>query len=133
MMWRTLLCAALLAGAPAHAQRTDVNYDEDKVPKYVLPDPLVMQNGEKVRDAAMWQKRRRPELLKLIETNVYGRSPGRPKGMTSELTSIDRQALGGKAVRKQVTVYFTGRKDGPKMDMLIYLPAGARGNPCPCF
>ena len=40
--------------------------------------------------------------------------------------------MNGKAIRKQVTVYFTGKKDGPKMDILLYLPA-ARPKPVPVF
>jgi len=35
-------------------------------------------------------------------------------------------ALDGKALRRQVTVYFSSDKNGPKMDLLIYLPAAAR-------
>ena len=27
----------------------------------------------------------------------------------------------------KVAIYFTGKKDGPKMDLLIYLPANAKG------
>src|SRR5258708_3869952 len=34
-------------------------------------------------------------------------------------------AFDGVAVRKQVTIYFSGDKDGPKMDLLVYLPARA--------
>jgi len=63
---------------------------------------------------------------------MYGRSPGRPEGLRFEVSSIDRSALGGQAVRKQVTVYFFGTKDGPKMDLLLYLPAAAR-KPVPVF
>ena len=127
---RTFFLFALLS-APAWPQ-ADVNYDEAKVPKYTLPDPLVMSNGERVTNARMWAKRR-AEILKLFETNVYGRTVGgRPKNMTFEPTSIDRAALGGTAVRKEVSVFFTGSKSGPKMDLLIYLPSGAKG-PVPMF
>src|ERR1700682_163788 len=58
---------------------------------------------------------------------MYGRSPGRPQDMAFELTSIDAHALGDTAVRKEVSVFFSKRKDGPKMDMLIYLPSRAKG------
>jgi hypothetical protein len=34
-------------------------------------------------------------------------------------------AFDGKAIRRQVTVYFSADKSGPQMDLLIYLPAGA--------
>src|SRR5690606_5163247 len=79
-----------------------------------------------------WRTKRRPEILRLFETHVYGRSPGRPAGMTFEVASTDSNALGGKAVRKEVTVLFAGRKDGPKMSILIYLPAEAK-EPVPTF
>src|SRR5262245_26612301 len=112
----------------AEAQQFKPNYDEAKVPKYTLPDPLVMLDGTKVSDVDTWKNKRRPEILKLYEDHVFGETPGgKPKDMTFEVTSIEKKALGGKAVRKEVTIYFTGKKDGPKMDLLIYLPADAKG------
>lgn len=103
------------------------NYDQSKVPKYQLPDPLVMADGTKVADAKTWMEKRRAEILELFETEVYGRAPGKPAGMTFEVTSVDKQALGGKAIRKEVRVYFTNDKAGPKMDVLIYLPQDRSG------
>jgi hypothetical protein len=123
---------ALLMCSAAKAQPLEANYDEAKAGNYTLPDPLVMQNGEKVAGAEAWHKRRRPEILQLFQTNVYGRSPGRPESMTYELSSLDRAALGGAAVRKEVNVSFSARKDSPKMDILIYLPARAE-KPVPIF
>jgi hypothetical protein len=52
--------------------------------------------------------------------------------MTFEVTSSTRDALGGKARRKEVAVYFTGKKDGPRMDVLMYVPADA-DKPAPAF
>ena len=52
--------------------------------------------------------------------------------MKFELTDVEKNALGGKAIRKQATVLFNGKPDGPKMDILIYLPAGAK-KPVPLF
>ena len=110
------------------------NYDEAAVPRYTLPDPLVLNSGTPVRDAATWQSRRRPEVLELFAREMYGRTPaGRPDKMHWAVTSVDRHALGGKAVRKEVTVWFTEKKDGPKMHLLIYQPAGAAGTRWPTF
>jgi hypothetical protein len=117
---------------PAAAQPAGTHTDESKVPEYTLPDPLVTKMGERVTNAGIWEKTRRPEILKLFETEVYGRSPGKPKDMVFETLSIQDGALGGQAVRKQVSVLFSGKKNGPKMDILIYLPAAARG-PVPLF
>ena len=130
LLWLVL---SLAFSTAARAQQPDTNYDEAKVPPYTLPDPLVLASGEKVRDAQTWFKRRRPEILRLFETEVYGRAPGRPAAMSFEVTSVEKKALGGTAVRKEVSVYFTAKKaDGPKMDILIYTPAGATG-PVPVF
>lgn len=118
--------AALLFGPVAVAQPDRANYDEGKVPRYTLPDPLALAGGGRVSDARAWTERRRPEILRLFETHMFGRSPGRPKEMEFEVLEQDRQALGGKAVRKQVRVWFKGRS-GPFMDLLLYTPAQAKG------
>ncbi|MBI4624298.1 MAG: hypothetical protein HY736_13920 [Verrucomicrobia bacterium] len=47
---------------------------------------------------------RRPEILELFRTHMYGRSPDKVSPMTFEATSVDKQALGGKATRKEVTI-----------------------------
>jgi hypothetical protein len=75
------------------AQALDVNYDESKVPKYVLPNPLLLADGTKVTDANMWRHRRRPEILRLFEQHVYGKSPGRPDEMTLTVASVDTEAF----------------------------------------
>jgi len=114
-------------------RRPQIDYYEDKVPQYTLPGPLIMCDGTKVTDAQMWRTKRRPEILELFRRHVYGRAPiGRPKNMTFKVFDLDRKALGGLATRKQVTVNFTGKKDGPSMDILIYLPNAAK-KPAPIF
>lgn len=122
------VAAGLLAFGPSSsAQPSEFNYDESKVPRYTLPDPLTFANGAPVRSARDWTRRRRPEVLELFRENVYGRSPGRPKGMTFEVRSIDPHALGGKAVRKEVRVWLGNKPEGLWMDVLLYLPANATG------
>jgi hypothetical protein len=133
-----LFLAPVLATFAASTKKADIpiNYDEAKVPPYQLPDPLVGNNGSRIRDVAAWRAQRRPELLELFAREVYGRTPaGRPASMHWAVTSVDRAALGGKAVRKEITVWFTEKKDGPKMHLLIYQPAGAAGahSPWPAF
>jgi len=116
----------------AQPQRPDVNYDESKVRPYTLPDPLVMTDGTRVTDARAWNQRRRPEILRLFEEHVYGRTPSVRLKVRHEVISMDAKGLGGKAVRKEVTLHFTEKKDGPKMDLIIFLPAGAK-QPVPVF
>jgi len=122
--WTILPCTAADPVPPA-------NYDESKVPKYTLPDPLVMADGQRVSDRSMWPKRR-AEILRLFEEHVYGKSPGRPEGLKFEVKSVTRDALAGKATRKEVAICFAGKADGPKMDLLVYLPKDSKG-PTPLF
>ncbi len=126
-----ILLAGLFSSA-ACARVLLINRLEAFVPEYTLPDPLVMQDGEKVTDAKTWIEKRRPEILELYRTLVYGRSPGRPEEVTFEVFDTDVNALGGRATRKQVSVLFTGEKQGPRMDILIYLPNTSCG-PAPVF
>jgi len=102
-----------------------VNYTEAKVGPYTLPDVLKLADGQPVRDAATWFEKRRPQIVRLFEENQYGRSPGRPADMSFDVFDKAGRAFGGKAIRRQVTIYFSRDKAGPQMDLLIYLPAGA--------
>ena len=129
----SLLCL-LVATSVTASDPAGFNYDEKAVRPYTLPDPLILNDGSPVRDAATWTAQRRPELLELFAREMYGRTPsGRPEKMHWAVTSVDRAALGGKAVRKEVTVWFTERKDGPKMHLLIYQPVGPAGKRWPAF
>jgi hypothetical protein len=114
--------AALLAAQ----QPPEALYDEAKVPKYLLPDLLVMKSGERVRDAKTWTSKRRPEILEMYRTEVFGRAPAKAPHLMFQVDSTDRQALNGRAIRKQVTISFADGADTPKAHMLIYLPAPAK-------
>jgi len=119
-------------GATFGQQSPAANYDEAKVSAYTLPDPLVFANGKPVRTANDWIKHRRAEVVELFAENMFGHSPQPPNTINYDVFDTDKNALGGKAIRKQVTIYFSARKDGPKEDVLIYIPTAAR-KPVPVF
>ena len=121
-LWIVLLAIAI----PALAQQSAANYDESKVGTYTLPDPLKLENGTAVRTEREWNEKRRPELLDLFAENVFGRMPV-AKQARFRVFDVDAHALGGKAIRKQITIFFTDKDDGPQEDMLLYLPAGRKG------
>jgi hypothetical protein len=111
----------------AQSQQPEANYDEAKVGSYTLPDVLVTAGGRKVASSAEWFQVRRPELLRLFQTEVYGKvpEPPRPIRPTFRVHAEDRQALGGTAVRREVTIAFSDKSDGPRMELLVYLPRSA--------
>jgi hypothetical protein len=140
MHTRTACALAVLLGVvlalPCRAADEPINYDENKVPKYTLPDPLVLADGQRVTDAATWKDRRRPEVLQLFQKHVYGKTPEQKIAVTYEVRDAKADALDGKATRKQVRIRF-GRQvenlpQGAKLDLLIYLPSAAK-KPVPVF
>jgi len=109
----------------------EANYDESKIPPYTLPDPLITTAGQPVRTPKEWKEKRRPEILALFESQMFGKAPGKPKGLHFKVLSEDKNALGGTATRKEVAVYFT-KDDSNYMTVLMYLPNKVK-TPVPLF
>lgn len=128
----SIICALLSLNAysqsppnrPVKVANMEVNYDEAKVGSYTLPEPLVLKNGKKVKDAATWLKQRRPEILRMFEELQFGKVPVKPADLSFRLVETGL-AFAGKAVRKQVTIFFTKDTSDYKMNLLVYLPAKA--------
>ena len=108
------------------------NVDESKVPPYVLPDPLVMSNGKKVKDTKEWNIVQRPYIYHLFEENVYGRYPTQPVVIHFKIRESSNNALNGMATRKQVRIYLHPTDTTVFTDLLIYLPVSKK-TPAPIF
>lgn len=110
----------VIAGIP-------VNYDESQAGDYkaTLPDPLVMLSGKEVATARQWYDKRRPEILRLFEEHQYGKWPAKKPKL--RYTVEEDMGLEGAAIRKQVTIFFSPNDDGPKVNVLIYIPKNANG------
>jgi hypothetical protein len=101
------------------------NYDEAKVAAYTLPDPLVMSNGQRVTDAAAWRTKRRLEILKLYETEIYGRIPANTPKVTWEVVDTDPAAKGNTAIMRKAIGRMGTAGDAPRITMMIYTPSKA--------
>lgn len=108
------------------AQR-DVNYDELKVPEYVLPELLEGSDGKKITNVKEWEKIRRPELMELFATQVYGRTPLDKIDVSYELLTENPKALNGKATSKQVKFIFSNGKKSIEAILLMYIPNEPKG------
>src|SRR4051812_17976518 len=78
--------------------------DESRVPAYELPDPLVGADGARIKTADEWIAKRRPEILRLFESQVYGRAPKDKPQLRFQIESEDWAALGDKVIRREVTI-----------------------------
>jgi hypothetical protein len=116
------------------------NYDESEVGAFTLPDPLVSADGKRVSDAELWHKHRRPEIVRLVETEFYGRVPETAPKVVWEVTSNVRD---GKTIKKTIVgklvggdgkplpVAAKGGKGGANIVITLTLPAGI--GPVPVF
>ncbi|SVC03514.1 uncharacterized protein METZ01_LOCUS256368, partial [marine metagenome] len=114
----TILIGLTMSEPPLPA----ANYNETKVAKYELPDPLAMQDGTRVNSAKDWVEKRRPEVLELFREHVYGHSPERPSGLKFKVIQNDATALGGQAIRREVLITFARKEATPEANMMIYIP-----------
>lgn len=107
------------------------NYDESLVPDYQLPDPLLCVDGTQVTTAEQWENQRRPELVKLLETYMYGRAPKPDSGFGWEVTGTDTQYRGGKATRRDVMLHLTA--EGPDVPLCLVVPNDGKADKHPVF
>lgn len=105
-------------------------YNESKVPQFELPALLTTQKGKTVGSVADWEKKRRPELLQLFGEHWFGHTP---KGeYATRWTQVELgEALGGKAVRKQIALTVGNAQREITIQVLMYLPKTERPTPVP--
>ncbi len=95
-----------------------------------LPDPLVKNDGKKVKDAAEWETVRRGEILEMFSSEMYGHVPAKPEGLHFQTLS-EESVYDGLGIRKIVRVYLD-RAGEHSFDILLHLPAEAKA-PVPVF
>jgi hypothetical protein len=109
------------------------NYDETLVPEYQLPDALLLESGEPVRDAADFSARRRPELIELFRRHVYGRVDASLRLDVAAVGPV-APACGELALRRELDVVLSSeRSETPlRLRMLVHTPRAAT-RPVPAF
>lgn len=123
-----LVLALCLGVSPVCAQAIAPkgNVDESKVGTYVLPDPLTLQSGAPVGDAATWARQRRGEVLELFRAHQFGRTPTTYVPMKTDAWETGVASFGGLAKRTQARLTFAGHAE-PTIRVVLYTPAAAKG------
>ena len=112
----------------------DVNYDENRVPAYTLPSLLTSVEGEEISTIEAWETHRRPQILSLFSTLIYGRIPvpESPLEITHDVIHSDPHFMKKKAIRKDILIRFRNEKGEAEMVIVMFVPADANG-PAPAF
>ena len=142
-----LLCALLFTLSFTYAQNPPVapaNYDEAKVPKFELTNPLKTTDGRIVDSPKLWNETRRPELLKSFEEQMFGKSPLHPTNyesmgfaltITDNIGGADSTVFNGKGTRYQIRIRLVKleqqerpKEGDPTINVLVYTPNNVNGN-----
>jgi hypothetical protein len=112
---------------PNHA-----NYDESIAnPCPQLPDVLTLNNGKKVTTTDMWWNQRRPEVIEMLEKEVYGRLPMNIPQVTWTVKITDREFVGRTFVIAKQIVGHVDNSEFPSINvdinMILVVPANVKG------
>lgn len=113
--------------APNHA-----NYDESKANPYPnIPDPLTLNNGQKVTTPEQWWKERRPQIVEMFSKYVYGRVPANAPKVNWKVQAVDHEMIGFSPVIAKDLIGEVDNSSYPaisvKIHMTLVTPANAKG------
>jgi hypothetical protein len=96
-----------------------------------LPDPLVLDSGQPVTSAEVWNTQRKPELLEHFAREIYGRTPDETPGVRWEVTERANAMNGPYPVVTKTLVGHVDNSSYPAIDVEIQAsvstPANATG------
>jgi len=110
----------------------DFNYQEEKVPIYSLPDVLTSSTDQPITRTKDWIKQRRPEILELFTSQVYGRVPNTPYKKTFKLIKEDPMAMNGLATLKLVDITIATNQKTLTLHLGLFIP-NQTSKPVPAF
>src|SRR5688572_26402886 len=93
-----------------------------------LPNPLLMNDGTRVKTRKEWEEKRRPELKQLFQQEMYGQLPSKPEKTHFKVVSEHDDFLDGKATLKFVQISF-GDPKAPKIDLMLVIPKATKRAP----
>ena len=97
-----------------------------------IPDVLKTVAGKQVNSVAAWEQERRPEVLELFQTQVFGRNPvARPATLRFEAVDSGTALMDGQSVRKRIILRYTGPGGEGAIRLTAFIPKTAK--PAPAF
>jgi hypothetical protein len=114
------------------AQEPQPNYDETKVPEYVLPDALKTTAGKLIRNKREWERSRRSEILTLFENNIYGEMPTSYDSISYSIINENKTTMEGKGHLKEVLIEVFRQRKSVKINLVLFVPNNVT-KPVPVF
>jgi len=97
------------------------NFDETKVTTYRLPNPLVLRDGKKVKNARTWWAQRRPEIVEDFDGEIYGRVPSNTPKVNWQVMSVAKELNGNVPVITKQIIGHVDNSSYPSITVNIQL------------
>ncbi len=97
-----------------------------------LPPLMERQDLTDPGSLRIWEEQRRDELLELFRDHVYGAPPDEEVNLSSRIVTLNRRAMKGAAILKQVELTLEREGHSRQLNLLLFLPAESEG-PVPLF
>ncbi|MBQ0736350.1 hypothetical protein [Aquimarina celericrescens] len=99
--------------------QTFIKEAEVNEPDYSIPKLLIAQNGVQIKTIKQWEALRRPEILKLFKSEVYGTQPKEIYNLSYKILENDTLALQNLANRKQCAIKVTTERGSLQFNLLL--------------
>ncbi|WP_194776131.1 glucuronyl esterase domain-containing protein [Pararhodonellum marinum] len=97
------------------------NSAEELVRNYVLPDPLLLKEGGKVKSKADWWEQKRPETVEEFEREIYGRLPDNVPGVSWKVKAAYDTVIGNFPIREKILIGAVDNSAYPDISVEIEL------------
>ena len=98
---------------------------------YALPDPLVLNNGQKVMDSKDWWEKRRPEIVEDFDREIYGRLPDNIPQVNWKIISEKDTVIGNYPIKEKMLRGIVDNSSHPEIkveiELLLATPAQTEG------
>lgn len=103
------------------------NYDEEKVPALILPDPFVSEKGRLIQSITDWERIRRPEIFSIFQDEVYGQIPSDFEAISFEKVNETANPYPEIAELEEVNIKVDRRGKSHTMRLNFFLPKDGKG------
>jgi hypothetical protein len=126
-LWLYFFSFILTIQAMDTLAQSEANYDENKVPAMILPDIFISENGKLIQTKAEWENLRRTEILKLFESEVYGRIPNDIDHLAFETVQENPNPFPEISELEEVNITIQRNGKSHTMRINLFLPKGKTG------
>jgi hypothetical protein len=110
------------------------NGEESKVREYSLPELMKLKNGKTITTPEEWWQKRRPEIVKAFEQEVYGKLPENIPAVTWQVLDAYDTVIGNFPIREKILKGIVNNAAFPsikvEIELLVATPLNSE-NPVP--